>query len=58
MRINRTDIPKIRDERHLNESMRFILQRLASTPSMASKLPKYLLMLIDACVDYMRRNGR
>lgn len=56
--MNRTPMPKIRDDEHLLASQRFIVERLASTPSMASKLPKYLLLLIQACVDYMRKHGR
>jgi hypothetical protein len=55
--MSKINLLRITDSEDFHAQMRFIVERLHCTPSMAAKLPKYLIIRIDACVEYMRKNG-
>lgn len=51
------DVEDIRTSSDRDQMMRFIVERIYSTPSMVDKLPKYLMERIYRVVEWSERNG-
>jgi hypothetical protein len=51
------DVEDIRTTADRDAMMRFVIERIYSTPSMVDKLPKYMMERVYRVVEWSERNG-
>ena len=51
------DVEDIRTTSDRDAMMRFVIERIYSTPSMVDKLPKYMMERVYRVVEWSERNG-
>jgi len=55
--MNKRNIEPIRSREDFDNTVKFIVERLYTTPSMVDKLPKYLMRRIDMAVEWASKHG-
>lgn len=50
------DVEDVRTTSDRDSMMRFVIERIYSTPSMVDKLPKYLMERVYRIVEWSRKN--